>query len=182
MTNTSEDRMSDDITSINEQESMKLLGYSGGLGRLKFRLRYLRSWILHCIAYSSPHPGLAIRMQRARGVEIGKNCYMGPYVLIDLVHPDLIKIGDNVTIGINTMIFAHSVAAANPLLKSKGYGRKVEPVIIKSGAVLNPGCIIKSGVTIGQNSMVSIGSVVAESIPDYSIAVGNPARVVKRIE
>jgi acetyltransferase-like isoleucine patch superfamily enzyme len=173
-------REKDDITRINEQESMQLFGYSGRIGQLRFRLKYLRSWLLHSIAYSSPHPGLAIRMQRARGVEIGKNCYIGPYVLIDLVHPDFVKIGENVTIGINTMIFAHSVATTNSYLKRHGYGRKVEAVFIKSGAIIYPGCIIKGGVTIGENSMVSIGSVVAESIPDDCIAVGNPARVVKK--
>jgi acetyltransferase-like isoleucine patch superfamily enzyme len=172
----------DNITRINEEESMQLLGYYGYFGRFKFRLRFLRSWLLHSIAYSSPHPGIAISMQRARGVKIGRNCYIGPYVIIDLIHPDMVTIGDNVTIGLKTMIFAHSVASTNPFLKSRGYVRKIDPVIIKSGAIIYPGCIIKSGVTVGENSMISIGSVVAESIPDNCIAVGNPARVVKRID
>lgn len=170
----------DNITHDNEEESMKILGYSGRIGRFKFRLKYLRSWLLHSIAYSSPHPGLAIRMQRARGVEIGKNCYIGPYVLIDLIHPDMVKIGDNVAIGINTMIFAHTVANTNPFLKAGGYARTVNPVIIRSGAVIYAGCIIKSGVTIGKNSQISIGSVVADNVPDNSIVAGNPARVVKK--
>jgi acetyltransferase-like isoleucine patch superfamily enzyme len=172
----------DDITRINEEELMQYHGYKGVTGRLKFRLNYLRSWILQSIAYSSPHPGLAVRMQRARGVEIGKNCYIGPHVQIDLIHPEMVKIEDNVTIGTNTMIFAHSVASANPFLKSIGYGRKIEPVIIKKGAVIYPGCIITAGITIGVNSMIAVGSVVADTIPDYCIAVGNPARVVKKIE
>lgn len=161
---------------------MQYHGYHGRSGRLKFRLKYLRSWLLQSIAYSSPHPGLAIRMQRARGVEIGRNCYIGEHVHIDLIHPEMVKIGDNVTIGNNTMIYAHSVASANPFLKSIGYGRKIEPVVIKSGAVINPGCIITAGITIGTNSMIAVGSVVAATIPDYCIAVGNPARIVKKID
>ena len=132
------------ITCTNEEESMQLLGYSGRIGRFKFRLEYLRSWLLHSIAYSSPHPGLVIRMQRARGVEIGRNCYIGPYVLIDLIHPNMVKIGDNVAIGVNSMIFAHSVANTNSFLKSRGYGRTVNQVIVKSGAVIYAGCIIKA--------------------------------------
>lgn len=171
----------DDITSINEEESMQIYGYTGRFGRFKYRVKFLRSWILHSIAYFSPHPGLAVRMQRARGVEIGKNCFVGPYVQIDLLYPHLVKIGDNVTIGNNTMIFAHSVASANLFLRRHGYERKLQPVRIKSGAVIYPGSIIKSGVTIGQNSMIAIGSVVTEDIPDYCIAIGNPARVVKKI-
>jgi acetyltransferase-like isoleucine patch superfamily enzyme len=172
----------DDVTRINEEELMQYHGYKGGIGRLKFRLNYLRSWLLQSIAYSSPHPGLAIKMQRARGVKIGRNCYIGPHVQIDLIHPEMVKIEDNVTIGTNTMIFAHSVASANQFLKSIGYGRKIEPVIIKTGAVIYPGCIITAGITIGMNSMIAVGSVVADTIPDYCIAVGNPARVIKKID
>jgi acetyltransferase-like isoleucine patch superfamily enzyme len=55
-------------------------------------------------------------------------------------------------------------------------------VTIKSGAVLNPGCIVTSGVTIGKNSIVSPGSIVTQDVPDHCVVVGNPARVVKKIE
>jgi acetyltransferase-like isoleucine patch superfamily enzyme len=39
-----------------------------------------------------------------------------------------------------------------------------------------------AGVTVGENSIVSPGSVVAQDVPDYCVVVGNPARVVKKIE
>ena len=94
----------------------------------------------------------------------------------------MINIEDNVTIGSNVMIFAHINPTANLELKRKAYPRMVEHVTVRSGAVLNPGSIITAGVTIGKNAIVSVGSVVAEDIPDYCIAVGNPARVVKKIE
>jgi acetyltransferase-like isoleucine patch superfamily enzyme len=172
----------DNVTNINEEELMQYHGYNGTIGKLKFRLKYFYSWLLQSIAYSSPHPGLTIRMQRARGVEIGRNCNIGQHVQIDLIHPEMVKIEDNVTIGTNTMIFAHSVASANSFLKRIGYGRKVEPVIIKTGAVIYPGCILTAGITIGVNSMIAVGSVVTDTVPDYCIAVGNPARVVKKID
>ena len=54
--------------------------------------------------------------------------------------------------------------------------------MIKSGAWINPGCIITPGTTIGKNSILSIGSVATGSIPDYCVAIGNPARVVKKID
>jgi acetyltransferase-like isoleucine patch superfamily enzyme len=73
-------------------------------------------------------------------------------------------------------------ASTNPFLKRIGYGRKIEPVVIKTGAVIYPGCIITAGITIGINSMIAVGSVVVDTIPDYSIAVGNPARVIKKID
>jgi len=53
----------------------------------------------------------------------------------------MVKIEDNVTIGTNTMIFAHSNPTINLFLKRNGYARKIEPVVIKEGAIINAGCI-----------------------------------------
>lgn len=167
---------------INEDELMQYYNYSGSLGRIKLRARLFRSWLLHSIAYSSPHPGLSVSMHRARGVEIGENCHLSQYVQMDLLYPHLIKIGDNVAIGSNTMIFAHVNIGTNLFLKDVLYPRKVAQVTIKSGAWINPGCIITAGLTIGENSILSVGSVVTEDVPDYCIVAGNPARVIKKIE
>lgn len=171
-----------DAFSVNEQEIMQYYGYSGTCGRFQLRCKFLKTWILHTIAHSTPFSDFAIKLQRSRGVKIGKNCHFSPYVLIDLLYPQIVTIGDNVTIGSNTLIFAHANPTTNLFLKKNGYPRKVEPVNIKSGAVLFPGCIVTAGVTIGENSLIGAGSVVFESVPDYCVVVGNPARIVKRIE
>lgn len=172
----------EDVSSLNEREIMDFYGYKGEFGSFALKCKLLRYWILHMFAYSSPHSGFVIKMQRARGVSIGKNCHFSPYVLIDLVYPKLVTVGDNVTIGSNAMIFAHQNPTVNLFLKKGEYPRKVEPVVIKSGAVLFPGSIITAGVTIGENSMIGAGSVVFENIPDHCVVVGNPARVVKKID
>ena len=166
----------------NEEELMEYYGYKGGSGRLKIKMKFFKSWIYHSLAYSSPLPSWVIRYQRARGVKIGKNCHISPYVLIDLLHPELITIGDNVTISSNSMIFAHINPSANEFLKEHGYPRKIKPVTIKKGAVISVGCIIIAGVTIGENAIVGAGSVVTQDVPDYCVVVGNPARVVKKID
>lgn len=80
------------------------------------------------------------------------------------------------------MVFAHNNPAANLFLKRGDYPRKVAEVNIKNGAVLFPGSIVTAGVTIGENSIISVGSVVTQDIPDYCVVVGNPARVIKKIE
>ena len=170
-----------DTFPINEKEVMDYYGYSGSFGRLKMKIKFLRSWILHSWAYSSPSSNFSVKMQRARGVKIGKNCHFNPYVLIDLIYPKMVEIGDNVTLGSHSMIFAHSNPSANLFLKQGDYPRKVSKVVIKSGAVINPGVIIIAGVTVGENSIISPRSVVTQDIPDYCIAVGNPARVIKKI-
>lgn len=172
----------EDIFSVNEKELMKYYGFEGVLGKIKLKCKLLRSWILHKWAYSSVLSNHVIRMQRLRGVKIGENCHISPYVLLDLVYPELITIEDNVTIGSNVMIFAHVNPTANLFLKKSSFPRRVDKVKIKKGAVLNPGSIISAGVTIGENSIISIGSAVTENVPDHCIVVGNPARVVKKID
>jgi acetyltransferase-like isoleucine patch superfamily enzyme len=167
---------------INEKEIMEFYGYSGKIGKLQLKFRLLKSWILHSIAYSSPHPGITISMQKSRGVKIGKNCHISPYVQLDWLYPDQISIEDNVAIGSNTMIFAHINIGTNEFFKKEKYPRKIIPVKIKSGAWINPGSIIIAGITIGKNSIVSVGSVVVNDVPDYCVVAGNPARVIKKIE
>jgi len=166
---------------INEKELMDHYGYKGIFGRLQLRIKYLHSWLCHYVAYSSLHPDLTINMQRARGVKIGQGCHIAPYVLIDLMYPHLITIENNVGIGSNSMIFAHVNPTTNLVLKHT-YPRRTNPVRIKSGAWINPGCIIIPGITIGTNSIIAVGSVVTSDIPDNCVAAGNPARVIKKNE
>jgi maltose O-acetyltransferase len=56
-----------------------------------------------------------------------------------------------------------------------------EPVMIEDHAWIGARAIILPGVTIGRGSTVGAGAVVSKSIPPYSVAVGNPARVVKSL-
>jgi acetyltransferase-like isoleucine patch superfamily enzyme len=173
---------SEDPTDVNEHELMEYYGYKGKIGNVKMKMKFFRSWVLHCIAYSCPLSNLTARIQRMRGVKIGKHCHFSPYVQLDLIYPHLLHIGDNVTFGSNVMIFAHNNPAANLFLKRGEYPRKVAEVTIKSGAVLFPGVIVTAGVTIGENSIISVGSVITQDIPDYCVVVGNPARVIKKID
>ena len=167
---------------INEEELMEYYNLRGSGGRVSLRLKFTKTWVFHKLAYSSAYPGWAIKMQRLRGVKIGKNCHINPYVLIDLLYPHLITIEKNVSIGTYSMIFAHNNPTANLFLKKNGYPRTTKPVLIKEGAVINPGSIITAGVTIGKNSIVAVGSIVSKDVPDYTVVAGNPARGVKRIE
>ena len=172
---------SDNIFSINEKEVMDFYGLNGSLGRIKIRLKILRSWILHKSAFSSISSSWIVKLQRSRGVKIGENCHLSPYVLIDLIYPQMISIGKNVTVGSNVMIFAHYNPTANKFLKENGFPREVKQVIIDDGAVIGPGSIITMGTKIGKNSIIGAGSVVSRTIPDSSVALGNPARVIKKI-
>ena len=74
---------------LNEKELLEYYNLHGTAGKALLRFKFLKTWLLHKSAYSSIYPGWAIRMQKARGVKIGKNCHINPYVLIDLMYPQL---------------------------------------------------------------------------------------------
>ena len=57
-----------------------------------------------------------------------------------------------------------------------------KPVRIKKNAWLGAQCIIMPGITIGEGAIVGSGSVVTHDVPAHAIVVGNPAKVLKKVE
>ena len=55
----------------------------------------------------------------------------------------------------------------------------VGEVVIDDGAWLGQNVVVTSGVRIGRGAAVGANAVVTKDVPDYSLAVGSPARVVK---
>lgn len=58
---------------------------------------------------------------------------------------------------------------------------KLAPVVIKRGAWLGQNVVVCPGVTIGRGAVIGANAVVTQNIPDFSVAAGAPARVLKRI-
>ncbi|MEI7725186.1 MAG: acyltransferase [Bacteroidota bacterium] len=56
----------------------------------------------------------------------------------------------------------------------------LKPVIIEEEVHIGANSVVTAGVTIGKRTQIGAGSVVTKSIPPFSIAVGNPAKVIKR--
>lgn len=56
-----------------------------------------------------------------------------------------------------------------------------QPITIGDNVWLGGGAIVLPGVTIGNNSVIGAGAVVTRDVPANSVAVGNPARVVREI-
>ncbi|BAY82971.1 hexapeptide repeat-containing transferase [Calothrix parasitica NIES-267] len=102
-------------------------------------------------------------------IEIGDNSYLGPYVC--MAGPGHIKIGNN------CLIASHSGVYAN---NHRDYGLSREGIEIEDNCWIGSGVRILDGVTIGRGSVIGAGSVVSKNIPRDSIAVGVPAKVIKR--
>jgi acetyltransferase-like isoleucine patch superfamily enzyme len=56
----------------------------------------------------------------------------------------------------------------------------IRPTIIEEEAHIGANSVVVAGVTIGKRSQIGAGSVVTRDIPPYSVAIGNPARVIKQ--
>lgn len=94
---------------------------------------------------------------------------------------DRIEIGNCVLMAPDVFITDHN-HGMNPTIKS-GYSPQnlvTKSVKIGDGVWLGQRVIVLPGVEIGEHSIIGAASVVTKDIPSYSIAVGNPARVVKK--
>lgn len=104
-------------------------------------------------------------------LKIGKNCFIGRSVLIDLT--DEVILEDNVVISSRVSILTHTdTGNRNP---SSKLTRSTEKVHIGENTYIGTGAIILQGVTLGKNCIVGAGAVVRQSFPDDSFLVGNPA-------
>lgn len=111
-----------------------------------------------------------------RGLVVGTGFTKMGGVIIDPSHCWHISIGDNVTLAPRVHILAHDASTKVFL----GYTR-VENTRIGNNVFVGAGSIVLPGVTIGNNVVIGAGSVVSKDIPDNTVAVGNPARVVKSL-
>lgn len=113
-----------------------------------------------------------------RHVHFGKNIYANFHLtLVDDTH---IYVGDYTMFGPNVTV----ASAAHPILpqlREKGYEYNL-PVRIGKNCWIGAGAVILPGVTIGDNTVIGAGSVVTKDIPSDVVAVGNPCRVLRKID
>lgn len=109
----------------------------------------------------------------SNGLKLGKNCHIMGECILDPGHCWLIQIGDNVTLAPRVHILAHD-ASCKRSLNYTAIGK----VIIGNNVFIGAGSIVLPNVTIGDNVIVGAGSVVSRSIPNNSVAVGIPAKVI----
>jgi acetyltransferase-like isoleucine patch superfamily enzyme len=131
-----------------------------------------------------------------RHAEIGEECIVGEktYIAYEVKIGNRVKLNAfvyicaAVTIEDGVMISAGTIftndrfpRATMPDLKSLRPSEPDEhtlPTLVREGATIGAGCVIGNDLIIGRWAMVGMGSVVTKSVPDFHLALGNPARSV----
>ncbi|MBB3998182.1 acyltransferase [Aureimonas pseudogalii] len=96
-----------------------------------------------------------------------------------------VTIGRRCLIGADVMIFDtdfHNTAAEGRRYAAPDWPAISRPVVIEDDVFVGTGSKVMKGTHIGRGSIIGAGSLVTGVIPPFSIAVGNPARVVRSIE
>ena len=128
------------------------------------------------------------------GVIIGKNCFFtaeGGVIEIDAnsafnrnAHINAsvggkIKLGKFVIVGPNTVMRTSGHNYSNPLVPIRYQGHIIKNITIDDDVWIGSNVIILGGVNIGRGAVIGAGAVVTTDIPQYAIAVGVPAKVIK---
>jgi galactoside O-acetyltransferase len=128
---------------------------------------------------------------------IGDNTFIGGGMFICI---DKINIGNNVLISWGCTFIdndSHSINAYERINDISDWKKGIEegqigkyknwnnvehaPIIIKDKAWIGCNCIILKGITIGEGAVIGAGSVVTKDVPDYTLAAGNPAQIIKKL-
>ena len=119
---------------------------------------------------SFPHYGSVIIRDN---VEIGANSCIDRGTLGDTIIgkgvkiDNLVHVAHNVNIGENSIIVAHTLIAGSSIIGKNSW-------IATS--------IIRDGINIGENSFIGLGSVVTKDVPPFRLVVGNPAKIISKID
>lgn len=136
----------------------------------------------------------SIEIQREGAkIYIAQNCYLGDHSRIWAAQN--ITIGNNVLIAHNVNIFDNNTHPIDYLERRKDFDNivhhgkfenfktlKSSPISICNDAWIGCNCIILKGVNIGDGAIIAAGSVVTKNVPAFTLAAGNPAKIIRKIE
>jgi acetyltransferase-like isoleucine patch superfamily enzyme len=115
-----------------------------------------------------------------KGARIGKNCKVSSHTFIC----EGVDIGNGVFIGHNVTfindLYPRALASDGKLQTDKDW--KCISTKVEDGASIGSTATILCGITIGENAIIGAGSVVTKNVPPDTIAAGNPAKILRRID
>ena len=131
-----------------------------------------------------------INVQIREQASIGENCIISKDVYID----HTVQIGQRCKIQNSVSVYAGvtikddvfvgpNVSFTNDKIpRAFNQEWKITPTLVENGVSIGANATIVCGVTLGEYSMVASGSVVTKDVPPFTLVMGNPARVVSKID
>jgi carbonic anhydrase/acetyltransferase-like protein (isoleucine patch superfamily) len=110
---------------------------------------------------------------RSLGVRIGKNVFIAATAELDAQFPELITIEDGAILGMHAHVFTHEVTHSHIRLGKVHIGKN---------ALVGAQAAVRSGVTLGENSVVAMRAFVTESVPPNTLVTGEPDRKVMTLD
>ena len=158
------------------RQSAHVHGYHSALwfGIIRWKDHVLNQW-----AMRFPWNGLRIRLQRWRGVRIGKQVHIGPGCTLDYPYPYFVSIEDGASLAGNDYVLAHSTPMECHAQHVESF---VAPTTIGRNAWVGVNVTIMPGVTIGEGAIVAAGAVVTKDVPSHTMVGGVPAKIIKNLE
>lgn len=112
-------------------------------------------------------------------IELGRNSYIGDFSTIQATKGTIVIIGENCSISHNVRIYTSNRNPDDIISERPEISIKKGNVLIGDNSWIGANVFIKEGVEIGSNCVIGANSMVTKNIPSNSLAVGNPARVIK---
>ena len=130
---------------------------------MKYPIHKIRNNLFHYRAAFRRHV-----LRRFYGMTIGENSRISSKAKLDKTHPKGVHIGSHSHIAFDVVILTHDFIR----------GRHVD-TFVGDYSFIGGSSILLPGIRVGNHCIIGAGSVVTKDIPDNSIAVGNPARIVR---
>jgi acetyltransferase-like isoleucine patch superfamily enzyme len=126
-------------------------------------------------------PGCWLTLNPSARIEIGADCFLNRNTMVAAL--ERVEIGDHVMFANNCFVSDadHRHDDPNVPVTRQGFTSK-GPVRIGSNCWFGVGCVVTSGVTIGDRCVIGANSVVTHDLPPAVIAAGAPAKVIREIE
>src|SRR5712691_10948821 len=119
-----------------------------------------------------------------KGARLGKNCNVGEHCYVesgvvvgdDVVIKNGVALWDGVRVEDSAFLGPGCVFTNDLFPRSKVF-KQPAPTVVRQGASIGANATVLCGVEIGRYSLVGAGAVVTDTVPDFAMVMGNPARV-----
>lgn len=134
------------------------------------RWNFIKKGVVLTITRNMSSGRLKNWLLRKIGMTIGRKVFIASAVELDIQFPELITIEDGAILGMHSHIATHEVTHSHIRLGKVRIGRN---------ALIGGQATVRSGVSIGENSVVALRSFVTEDVPPNTLVTGMPERVTK---